>query len=46
MKTLRNTDDSNNTQVEKYINANQIDWRFVNKLGYDNFELLEENPSH
>lgn len=46
MKTPGNTDDSNNTWVERYIDADQIDWRLVNKLGYDDFELLEEDLSH
>lgn len=46
MKRPGNTDNSNDTWVEKYIDANQINQKLVNKLGYDNFELSKEDLSH
>lgn len=46
MKTPGSTNDSNDTWVERYMDANQINWTLMNKFGYDNFELSKKNRSH
>lgn len=46
MKTPGSIDDSDNTWAKQYIDNDQIDRKFVNKLRYDEFELDKDDESH
>lgn len=46
MKTPENINNNNIIWVKRYINTNQIDWKLMNKLSYENFKLSEKDSSH